>query len=140
MMKQQRFYGAFCVGVAAAVVLTCCVSNSYAGNRPGMVRSKTIVPPQSIVPRAYLTLDSEALRQVGPLTPLAVSRHDHTMQTLARISVVGGVLLTADRLIRSMDSVKDTPLLLRDDGSSLRVSAVSNGFLLGFTVNRPLDF
>ena len=105
-----------------------------------MVRSRTIVPPQSIVPRAYLTVNSEALRQVNPLTPLNISSHDHTMQTLARISVVGGVLLTADRLIRSMDSVKDAPLLLGDDGSSLRISAVSNGFLLGFTVNRPLDF
>ena len=141
MMKQQRFYGAFWLGVvAAAVVLTYSVSNSYAGTRPGMLRSRTIVTPQTIVPRAYLTLDGQASRQANPLAPLSVSSHDRTMETLARISVVGGVLLTADRLIRSMDSVKDAPLLLRDDGSCLRINAVNNGFLVGFTMSRPLDF
>ena len=139
-MTQQRFYGAFCLGVVAAIVLTCSVSNSYAGNRPGMVRSQTVVPPRIIVPRAYLTVDGQTLKQANPLTPLSVSEHDHTVATLARISVVGGLLITADRFIRSMDSVKDAPLLLREDGSCVRINAVNNGFLVGFTMSRPLDF
>jgi len=95
---------------------------------------------QTIVPRAYLTLDGHAPRQVNPLTPVSVSEHDHTVQTLAGISVVGGLLLTADRFIRSMDSIKDAPLLLRDDGSCVRINAANNGFLVGFTMSRPLDF
>lgn len=140
MMKQQRFYGAFAIFALVISFLSYSNSATYAGNRPGVVRSQTIVPPQSIVPRAYLALDGQALKQANPLTPLAVSSHDHTVATLARISVVGGVLITADRLIRSMDSVKDAPLLLRDDGSSFRINAVNNGFLLGFTMSRPLDF
>ena len=132
-MKQQRF-----CGVSLAVTITLLISinsTSYAGNRPGgALRSQTIVP------RAYLTLEGQALKQTNPLTPLSVSDHDHTMQTLGAISVVGGLLLTADRLIRSMDSVKDAPLLLRDDGSCVRINAANNGFLVGFTMSRPLDF
>jgi hypothetical protein len=132
-MKQQRFSG---VSLAVAIILLISINaTSYAGSRPGgMLRSQTIVP------RAYLTLDRHAPRQVNPLTPVSVSEHDHTVQTLAGISVVGGLLLTADRFIRSMDSIKDAPLLLRDDGSCVRINAANNGFLVGFTMSRPLDF
>ena len=64
------------------------------------------------------------------------------MDTLGKLSVVGGVLLTADRLIRAADSMRETNLLQRADGSCFRLNTepTAKGFMVGFTLSRPLDF
>jgi len=128
-MKQQRFSGPICALVI--VLVTSINSSSYAGNH-GVPTAR----PQTAVPRAFLALDAQSPSPLDPAMHISAANHDHTMETLARISVVGGLLLTADRLFRSVDS----PLLLRDDGSCVRINAANNGFLVGFTMSRPLDF
>jgi len=138
-MKQQRFFDRRLVtqAVLAIILVTSINSMSYAGSRP-VAKPK---PLSTVVSRAYLSFDAKALNQLDPLIRLSPSNHDHTIETLARISVVGGFLLTANRLIQQMDSVKDAPLVLRDDGSCFRIStAGSKGLLVGFTMSRPLDF
>jgi len=141
-MKQQRFCGLSLavLTILPFILLTSINATSYAGNHSAATHGSAMRPLTTVVPRAFLALDSQAPSHLDPNSHLSVLKHDDTMETLARISVVGGLLLTADRLVRSMDSMKDTPLLLRGDGSSIRFNAVNKGFLVGFTVSRPLDF
>jgi hypothetical protein len=55
---------------------------------------------------------------------------------------VGGLILTADQVMRSVDSVMDAATYRRPDGSYLRLNAepMSKGFLVGLVMSRPLEF
>ncbi|HET9234144.1 MAG TPA: hypothetical protein VFP10_08410 [Candidatus Eisenbacteria bacterium] len=93
--------------------------------------------------RAFLALSPGVNGQLDPLPYLMGARKESSLEAFAsRVSFVGGLLLTADRVFRSVDSVMEAPLLKREDGSILRVNAepTSRGFLLGFHLSRPLDF
>jgi hypothetical protein len=59
-----------------------------------------------------------------------------------RISYFGSFLLTADRLVRSMDSVMESMQVERPDGTCLRLCAEpgSRGFEVGLRLSRPIDF
>lgn len=93
--------------------------------------------------RAFLALSPGTPGQIDPLSHLIRSKDESSLESFANsISFFGGLLLTADRVFRSVDSVMEAPLVKREDGSILRVNAepTSRGFLLGFHLSRPLDF
>jgi len=137
-MKQQRFSGPLVTCLLASIFLSVCGSISYAGDRPGSFGPRSL----SMVPRAYLAFDARSASRFDPLSHLSSASHQTTMDTLGKLSVVGGVLLTADRLIRAADSMRETNLLQRADGSCFRLNTepTAKGFMVGFTLSRPLDF
>lgn len=136
-MKQQRFSGPLVTCILASIFLSVCGSISYAGNRPGSFGAR----PSSTVSRAYLAFDARSASPFDPLSHLS-STHQTTVDALGKISVVGGLLLTADRIFRAADSMRETSLLQRADGSFIRLNTepTSKGFSVGFTMSRPLDF
>jgi len=63
-------------------------------------------------------------------------------QIASRISYVGVVLLTADRIARSMDSVLETMQIRCPDGTCLQLdtSPGRRGLGMGVLLSRPLNF
>jgi hypothetical protein len=137
-MKQQPFRNlcGILVGTALFLISSNLISYAGAGVQASPVRTQTVVP------RAYLAFDGTGPGRLDPISRMSAVNHDNTLGALAKISVVGGLLITADRLIRSVDSAMDAPLFKRDDGSCVRLNTESNskGLLVGLTVSRPLDF
>jgi hypothetical protein len=141
-MKKLRFGTAIGITVLTAVLIGSASSSTYASGRPVVdLRSLTSSGPQ----RAYLAPGSFAASR-GPQDPMSrfdPTIHGSSLENLAyKISFVGGLLLTADRVVRSVDSVMDRTALRTQDGSCLRLNAepCSRGFLVGFSMSRPLDF
>jgi hypothetical protein len=59
-----------------------------------------------------------------------------------KISYAGAILLTADQVVRSVDSVMDKLKLEGEDGSSLRFSMrpSMSGFSVMVRLSRPIEF
>jgi hypothetical protein len=74
------------------------------------------------------------------------TRPKDTLQELSqlayKISYVSSLILTADQIVRSVDSVMDRMELTREDGSRLRLrmQPSSGGFEVMLKVSRPIEF
>src|SRR5262245_4767749 len=126
-MKQQRFCGLISVSALVTVFLTSSSVISYAGSGPRAITTR----PLTTVPRAFLALDAQGPGTPDPLSHLAsINRNDSVQDLAYKISFVGGLILTADRLIRAADSMRETNLFSRGDGSCVRLNTepTSKGF------------
>jgi len=136
-MTKQRFGSAIGITVLTAALLTVIAGGSYAGNGSRSSSFRTL-SSRSENPRAYLAPGSldEPHVALDPLT------HFGTSSLAYKVSFVGGLLLTADRVLRSMDSVMEATSFKSRDGSCFKLNAepYSRGFLVGLTMSRPLDF
>jgi hypothetical protein len=140
-----------CLGgvVLAAIAVTFCPQTTCAGT-PGSasrtVSLETLGPPARNQTRdAFLSpLSLSSMEGAIPRLEGAASGHRaSSLEAFAyKISFVSGLLLTADQVVRSVDSVMDAATYRRDDGSYLRLNAepMSRGFLVGLVMSRPLDF
>jgi hypothetical protein len=84
-------------------------------------------------------LQPEAFREDDPNAP---GRNLDVMELVYRISYVGAVVLTADRVVRSMDSVLDRMQYRGNDGTALRLvmEPSRHGFDVMLKMSRPLEF
>jgi hypothetical protein len=63
-------------------------------------------------------------------------------QLAFKISYVGSLILTADRVVRSVDSILDGMQVTRDDGSTLKLlmEPGTSGFDVMLRMSRPIEF
>lgn len=129
--------------VTTLVGLTCCVGAAYA-NSP---RIELDVGP---TPAFLSSTAGQAGLNVAQVTdqsafPERNKAHD-TLEELSRmayqISYIGSLLLTADHVVRSVDSVLDSMELTRQDGTQLRLHMRPNsdGFEVSLKLSRPIEF
>lgn len=138
-MKQQRISTTIGAALGTIILLSLSAINSYASDTPAASSVRGLASDS----RAFLAVSPGLQGQLDPLSHLTASNKESSLESFAsRVSFFGGLLLTADRVFRSVDSVMEAPLVKREDGSILRVNAepTSRGFLLGFHLSRPLDF
>ncbi len=96
------------------------------------------------------TQDRSFLQNLPDLPPTALrgeapNRADSDldiMQVVYRLSYVGAVVLTADRVVRSVDSVLDRMQINCTDGTNVRFTMEPGrrGFDVMVKVSRPLEF
>ena len=94
--------------------------------------------------------DYSFLQNLPALQPEALREDDadisgrdlDVMELVYRISYVGAVVLTADRVVRSMDSVLDRMQYQGHDGTNLRLvmEPSRHGFDVMLKMSRPLEF
>jgi hypothetical protein len=139
------------LSIAAVVIcgLTASSGGVYAAgfeSGAGSSPLEAMTAPRGTDGRAFLQPKSfDIPRATEPLWPETRSPRDdnHSLEALAsKISFVGGLILTADHLMRSVDSVMEAAAYRRPDGSYLRLNAepTSKGFLVGLVMSRPLEF
>jgi len=130
--------------VTTIIGLTCCVGAAYA-NSPRVGLEATPTP-------AFLSGGTDARTSPNMLqnydTTVFPVRDEPTdgLEELSRmayqISYIGSLLLTADHIVRSVDSVLDSMELTRQDGTQLRFQMRPNsrGFQVSLKLSRPLEF
>ena len=136
------------IAALACYAVTVSSKTAYAAGFESGVRSsplEAMTSPRGTEGRAFLLPNtSDAPRAAEPLWPGIDPRGDeNSLEALAsKISFVGGLILTADHVMRSVDSVMEAAAYRRPDGSYLRLNAepMSRGFLVGLVMSRPLDF
>jgi hypothetical protein len=127
--------------IIAIIGLTCCVSTTYAAGISGRHRT----------PLESLSLSGEPpakafLSAANPSPIQALPQHESSKFDLGalayKISYVGSLILTADRVVRSVDSVLDGMQVTRDDGTRLKLlmEPGSRGFDVMIRMSRPLEF
>jgi hypothetical protein len=132
------------LAAGVAVGVTICCGMSYAAgpslglDAAGLGRHAARDPGIHLQAAAFApgTLQAFAPRR-EPATP------EEVIGRLAyKISYVGSVLLTADRIVRSVDSVLDSMEWTGADGTCLRIAAepATHGFEVGVRVSRPINF
>jgi len=129
--------------LTSSILLTCCAGAVYAG-------TPRQAPPPDLAPvtlqtagadRAYL--DPAMLNSFRGFTPQQPrDSHEDLARLAYKISYVGTILLTADHLVRSVDSVLDSMKLTRDDGTRMvmLMEPRSRGFEVMIKLSRPIDF
>lgn len=88
-------------------------------------------------------MDPVAQSGLQAVTPQAPGDSHEDLARLAyKISYIGSVILTADRVVRSVDSVLDSMKLTRPDGTrmSMNMEPASHGFEVMIRLSRPIDF
>jgi len=114
-----------------------------AAERPAMFQGSLF---QSRPAPQTLFLDSShrlasADRAAPPLLRRTENRKSSVEAFAARASVAGVLLLTADQIVRSMDSVIETMQLRREDGTCLRLdTSGARGLGMMVEISCPLDF
>ena len=144
MNRLTRNLSIFALSCCAA---SSCITMAYAGGFESTGKSnalETVASARNSEPRAFLdarSLQAHSIQALWPSQP--ISGPGHSIESLAaKISFIGGLLLTADQVMRSVDSVMEAATYRRPDGSYLRLNAepMSRGFLLGVIMSRPIDF
>jgi hypothetical protein len=131
--------------VAATVVgLVVCSGITYAAGPALGLNPAALGAPSRRDPGIHL---QSVLPGAAPLQAVSPQRETATPEEVIgrlayKISYVGSVLLTADRIVRSVDSVLDSMEWTGNDGTTLRIAAepASRGFEVGIRLSRPLDF
>ena len=120
----------------------CCASVSYASS-PAPDRSRPAAIQLS-ASSGYEFLNDLPARVPEALQEqdMAVGHEIDVMKVIYRISYVGAVVLTADRVVRSVDSVLDRMHYDCEDGTSLRfvMEPKHRGFDVMLKMTRPLEF
>lgn len=91
--------------------------------------------------QAFLSQAGQHPNQDIP-TPDRASRADELERWAYKISYIGSLILTADQIVRSVDSVMESMELTRQDGTNLRLlmGPESRGFEVMVRMSRPLEF
>lgn len=127
--------------IISFIGLTCCVSAAYAAGGPD--GSRPALEPLSLTgvspAKAFLAAGNPAPVQALPQHQAA--KFD-LGQLAYKISYVGSLILTADRVVRSVDSVLDGMQVTSDDGSTLKLlmEPGTRGFDVMLRMSRPIDF
>lgn len=144
----RRLHPSLFLAAFGCCALSATATSVYAGDFASGARVQPVESWMSAAPaapRAYLkTSGTDAVPQAPGLRARIAPKSEHeSLEALAsKISFIGGLLLTADNVMRSVDSVMSAASYRRPDGTYLRLNAepMSRGFLVGLTVGRPLDF
>jgi hypothetical protein len=130
--------------VTTLVGLTCCVGATYA-NSPRVGLDTAPAPAllgSATAGRADLGMAQVAGRSAFPEQNKTQDGLEELSRMAYRISYIGSLILTADHVVRSVDSVLDSMELTRQDGTQLRVNMRPNsdGFEVSLKLSRPIEF
>jgi hypothetical protein len=127
--------------ILVLVGITCCVGTTYAaGLNDGMRPSPGVLALSGdSATKAFLTAANPS--PVQALSQSGSSKFD-LGQIAYKISYFGSLILTADRVVRSVDSVLDGMQVTRSDGTRLKLlmEPGTSGFDVMLRMSRPLDF
>lgn len=132
--------------IALILGFSCCASVAGAGPRQS---GSPLDSSPFRSDRADFTLSlsvghSSLFGQVAPASKEATeAREVAEVEAIAyRISYAGVLLLTADRLFRSFDSVLESMQMNTEDGTNFRfvMEPQSRGFEIGLRLTRPIGF
>ena len=127
----------------AVVGLSLCAGAAYAGSP----RFDSPAPTPAALafsgtPATQAFLSQDVYQPNHDLPEPPRSGHDDLERWAYKISYVGSLILTADQIVRSVDSIMDSMELTREDGTNLRLlmGPESRGFEVMVRVTRPLEF
>jgi hypothetical protein len=128
--------------IITAIGITCCAGSVYAagpqggvpGPRPDVLSLGSVAPSQVFLSSAAAPAPIQALP--SPESKLDLGRIAY------KISYLGSLILTADRIVRSVDSVLDGMQVTCHDGTSVKLlmEPGSKGFDVMVQMSRPLEF
>jgi hypothetical protein len=123
--------------------ITCCVTASYAATPRVGIRLPDLAPAGFPAQVSTLSLVGPAEKQpdVLPVESRSDSKFDYS-RLAYKISYAGAILLTADHVIRSVDSLLDSMEYTRPDGTTVHfiMEPKSKGFEVMVKMSRPLGF
>lgn len=132
--------------LATFLGVSCCAAAAYAGTP----RAEVWTQPSSAFLLSGTASAQSFLSEAPTLSPnlLEPFRSDEasSLEDLTiianKIAYVGSLILTADQVIRSMDSVLNRMTLTQPDGTELRLNMrpSSGGFKVMLRLSRPIDF
>lgn len=130
--------------LTSLVLLSCCAGTVYAGT-PNRTTPRPGLAPVDLRDAALDASYMDPVAETGlhAITPQAPRDSHEALAHLAyKISYIGSVILTADRVVRSVDSVLDSMKLTRPDGTrmSMNMEPASHGFEVMIKLSRPIDF
>jgi len=129
--------------ILACFGITCCVAASYAGAPRHGGQLLTLDRPNLSAKVSPLSVFGSTGGQpdLFPVESRSGSRFDYS-RLAYKISYAGAILLTADHVIRSVDSLLDSMEYTRPDGTSLHfvMEPKSKGFEVMLKMSRPLSF
>jgi hypothetical protein len=121
----------------------CISASGYAAERPGAAGLRlslsSTAPPPDLLSRIQAP-DARSAPYLDPSPQQGSSQRDSFASIAYKISYVGSILLTADQVVRSVDSVMDSMKLRAPDGAVVRfdMRPDSKGFEMMLRVSRPL--
>ena len=127
------------------VGITCCTATVYAAApqiENAGARLGNLAFSASTVENTFLTpLDDPTVHSFPPQLP-ARSVRQEVGRWAYKISYIGSLILTADHLVRSVDSVMESMEVRRRDGTQLRLIMEPNsrGFEVMVRLERPIGF
>ena len=125
--------------------ITCCATTVYAAapkTQEPTARLGNLNFSTSSVENAFLSpLDDPAQPSLTPRRPQRTAREE-VGRWAYKISYIGSLLLTADHLVRSVDSVMESMEVSREDGTQLRLLMEPNsrGFDVMVRLSKPIGF
>ncbi len=129
--------------ICAVFGVTCCVAASYAATPRAGVQLSTLDRPTLSAQVSPLSLFGSTGRQpdLFPVESRTDSRFDYS-RLAYKISYAGAILLTADHVVRSVNSLLDSMEYTGRDGTSIHfvMEPKSKGFDVMLKLNRPLGF
>ncbi len=129
--------------ILAVFGVTCCVAASYAATPHAGLPLSTLDRPALSARLSPLSVLGSPGRQpdLFPVESTRDSRFDYS-RLAYKISYAGAILLTADHVIRSVDSLLDSMEYTGRDGTSLHfvMEPKSKGFEMMLKMSRPLGF
>jgi len=125
----------------AGILLTCCAGTVYAGSPR---HDAPTLAPVSLGRTGVEVFQDGAAGDPfhGPRTQRARDSREDLTRIAYKISYVGTLLLTADQVVRSVDSVLDSMKITREDGTrmAMLMEPAPRGFEVMIKISRPLEF
>lgn len=116
---------------------------ALAWERPGHARSWGLDGSSPTFQALEFSVEAELTPSLEPHQAYEPRSGRQTVLALAqKLSTLGAIILTADQVARSVDSVMNRLTLEREDGTVLkfRMEPAIDGFAVRVALSRPLDF
>ena len=132
--------------IVTIVGVSCCTATAYATEPQADIRiqpSNALLLSAEATGQGFLTEDPQPVRNlIEPFQASESSGLEDLTRVANSIAYVGTLILTADQVIRSMDSVLNRMALTQPDGTELRLNMrpSSGGFKVMLKLSRPIDF
>lgn len=132
--------------IALILGFSCCAAVASAAPRESgsPLDSTPFRGDRALFSRSLVAGHSHQFETAAPLSKEATeARELAQVEAIAyRISYAGVLLLTADRLFRSFDSVLESMQMNAEDGTNFRfvMEPKSRGFEIGLRLTRPIGF